>query len=272
MEMFCPDDTRKALVRAEGVLNGIDFLEVLDRAAPPDTPAQQTLLVRCLRPIGAMTQDNVRVDGGVRITAIQVVWARAASSPDLATLLGATEPDLLALIGQLPDPDRLLVVRTDRPGDFSTYVLRLSRSSLALDEPPDGFDPLLTATPFAFKIECPSDFDCHPVVACPKPVGLEPAIDYQAKDFASFRQLMLDRLAVTMPDWKERNLADLGISLVEVLAYVADHLSYFQDAVATEAYLDTARRRVSVRRHARLVDYFVIALATAAPATSAPAP
>src|SRR5262249_12226058 len=36
-----------------------------------------------------------------------------------------------------------------------------------------------------------------------------------------------------------------------------DHLSYFQDAVATEAYLGTARRRTSVRRHARLVDYLM---------------
>ena len=43
--------------------------------------------------------------------------------------------------------------------------------------------------------------------------------------------------------------------LVELLAYAADHLSYYQDAVATEAYLGTARRRVSVRRHARLLDY-----------------
>jgi hypothetical protein len=68
---------------------------------------------------------------------------------------------------------------------------------------------------------------------------------------------MLDRLAVVMPEWQERNLADIGVALVEVLAYAADHLSYFQDAVATEAYLDTARRRISVRRHARLVDYFV---------------
>src|SRR5205823_2905009 len=30
---------------------------------------------------------------------------------------------------------------------------------------------------------------------------------------------------------------------------------YHQDAVATEAYLATARRRVSVRRHVRLIDY-----------------
>ena len=46
-----------------------------------------------------------------------------------------------------------------------------------------------------------------------------------------------------MPDWRERHVPDLGIALVELLAYVGDHLSYYQDAVATEAYLDTARRR-----------------------------
>jgi hypothetical protein len=45
------------------------------------------------------------------------------------------------------------------------------------------------------------------------------------------------------------------MTLVELLAYAGDQLSYRQDAVATEAYLDTARQRVSVRRHVRLVDY-----------------
>ena len=50
-------------------------------------------------------------------------------------------------------------------------------------------------------------------------------------------------------------MPDLGVTLVELLAYVGDYLSYYQDAVATEAYLDTARLRISVRRHARLVDY-----------------
>jgi hypothetical protein len=45
------------------------------------------------------------------------------------------------------------------------------------------------------------------------------------------------------------------VALVELLAYVADYLSYRQDAIATEAYLRTARLRTSVRRHSRLVDY-----------------
>jgi hypothetical protein len=68
---------------------------------------------------------------------------------------------------------------------------------------------------------------------------------------------MLDRLSVVMPDWKERTPADMQIALVELMAYVGDSLSYFQDAVATEAYLGTARKRISVRRHARLLDYAI---------------
>ena len=68
---------------------------------------------------------------------------------------------------------------------------------------------------------------------------------------------MLDRLAITLPQWQERSPADLGVMLVELMAYAADHLSYYQDAIATEAYLGTARKRVSVRRHARLLDYLM---------------
>jgi hypothetical protein len=45
------------------------------------------------------------------------------------------------------------------------------------------------------------------------------------------------------------------VALVELLAYAGDDLSYYQDAVASESYLETARQRISVRRHSRLVDY-----------------
>ena len=59
-----------------------------------------------------------------------------------------------------------------------------------------GFDPVLAAVAFSFKVDCPSDFDCAPdddVRAAQLPA---PHIDYLAKDYASFRRLMLDRLAV----------------------------------------------------------------------------
>ncbi|MGN6810834.1 MAG: putative baseplate assembly protein, partial [Thermomicrobiales bacterium] len=152
-------------------------------------------------------------------------------------------------------------VTVDRPGDFSTYTLRLVKSGphgRPGERPFDhaeGFDPRYTRLPFSFKVNCPSDLDCAPVADCPPPALTEPAISYLAKDYASFRQLILDRLALIMPGWQERHIPDGGIALIELLAYTGDYLSYYQDAVATEAYLDTARRRFSVRRHVRLIDY-----------------
>jgi hypothetical protein len=82
-----------------------------------------------------------------------------------------------------------------------------------------------------------------------------PEVNYLAKDYASFRRLMLDRLALLLPKGIQDQPADLQVALVELLAYTADHLSYYQDAVATEAYLGTARSRISLRRHARLLNY-----------------
>ncbi len=79
--------------------------------------------------------------------------------------------------------------------------------------------------------------------------------DYLAKDYDAFVQLLGDRLKLIAPRWAERNPADIGVMLMELFAYAGDYLSYHQDASATEAYLSTARRRTSLRRHARLLDY-----------------
>jgi Baseplate J-like protein len=91
------------------------------------------------------------------------------------------------------------------------------------------------------------------VAAAPPP----PAINYLARDYSGLRQLLLDRLSLLVPHWAEPSPADLSVTLVEALAYAADQLGYYQDAVATEAYLGTSRRRVSTRRHARLLNYRV---------------
>lgn len=81
------------------------------------------------------------------------------------------------------------------------------------------------------------------------------AINYLAKDYTSIRQAMLDRIRLTLPQWQDDDSADMGVMMVEMLAYAADYLSYQQDAVATESYLPTARLRRSVQRHARLLSY-----------------
>jgi predicted phage baseplate assembly protein len=213
-------------------LNGMDYLKVNE---------QQTILtVYFLGHAPAnVTENNVRIDGGTRIRDIKAKRIHLCDPKD-------------------PRVDGCLQIEVDRPGDFSTYTLRLVETNaqgLPGNEPLEGFDPRYAQLDFSFKSSCPTDLDCAPVDTCPPAPLDEPEINYLGKDYDSFRQLILDRLSLIMPDWKERHVPDLGITLVELLAYVGDYLSYYQDAVATEAYLDTARQRISVRRHAKLVDY-----------------
>ena len=150
--------------------------------------------------------------------------------------------------------ERVMTVTVNKRGDFSPYTLKLITTG-DVDSPPDYIDPILSSVQFSFKVEAPNDFDLMPEDLSVAGTTATPPIDYLAKDYASFRRQMLDRLAVTIPDWQETSPADLGMAIVEVLAYAADQLSYYQDAVATEAYLGTARTRPSLRRHARLLDY-----------------
>lgn len=252
MIYHCCDERRRLAVLAHPELNGIDYLEVLDREAPPGSPRQRTLLVRFLKAAPLLTAANFEITGGERITDVAVLWVTLASAPDPALVTA----DEAAYLTALPNPEQVLVVRTNSSGDFSRYTLHLVASAASL-APPEDIDPLLSRLRFSFKVECPTDFDCAPRHVCPPENLPAPRIDYLAKDYRSFRRMMLDRMAQTLPEWTERNAADLGVALVELLAYVGDHLSYAQDAVAAEAYIGTARRRSSVRRHARLVDYLM---------------
>ena len=246
MRYSCCDPRRLEVLRRSGSANAIEYLEVLDKGAPPGVPRQRTLFVRLLRPGFVPTPDQLRIEGGERIPTVGIVWVAPADA-----LPPEAEP---GLADGIDDPGRTLVIRTVGAGDFSTYTLRIVANA-GTDDPPSGFDPRLAAIAFSFKVECPTDFDCAQPPVCPDAIPDRPAIDYLAKDYQGFRRLMLDRLSLLVPGWTERSPADLGVTLVELLAYAADNLSYRQDAVANEAYLGTARQRVSVRRHARLVDY-----------------
>lgn len=248
MKYYCCDQRRREVVKLNGTLNGLEYLEVYDSGLPGDPSRQLTLFVKFLRPVPALGKDQLRIMGGERIKAVDIEWIVIANA------LPAGEPP--SLVDGLAPLNEFLVIRTKIYGDFSHYTLHFV-SGPGSDTPPAGFDPRLSEIQFSFKVQCKSDFDCASVTPCPTPPAVNPRLDYLAKDYASFRRLMLDRMSVLMPEWRGRNAADVGVTVVELLAYVGDQLSYQQDAVATEAYLGTARKRTSLRRHARLVDYQV---------------
>jgi Baseplate J-like protein len=250
MIYHCCDELRRNAVAAHPTLNGIDYLEVLDNEAPTGSPRQRTLFLRLLKPVPAgFSADQVTISGGERVRDILVEWVAPANAPP-----PQASPAERAYFAALPAPDHVLVIRTDKYGDFSTYLLSLRRSALDAT-PPQGFDPRLSEVGFSFKVECPSDFDCRPEVVCPVEPTEAPVIDYLAKDYPTLRRLVLNRITQLVPGWTNQNPADIGVTLAELIAYVGDQLSYQQDAVATEAYLSTARLRKSLRRHALLVDY-----------------
>lgn len=233
----CNDEQRRTDVRGSTKVSGLDYVEVSDD--------QLTLTVYFLgkapqEPIGT---ENLLISGGQRMRNIKVIQVQVNCESD-------------------PELDDSMDVTVNKAGDFSTYTLSLVQPTYDKSGNPSykhfpNVDKRYGQVNFSFKAGCASTLDCAGGLVCPPAPVSGPEINYLAKDYQSFRQLLLDRLAVTIPDWQERHLPDIGIVIVEILAYVADYLSYYQDAVATEAYLNTARQRISVRRHVRLVDYHI---------------
>ncbi len=81
-------------------------------------------------------------------------------------------------------------------------------------------------------------------------------IAYRIGTFASFRRAMLSDLAELLPEWRPTASGpDYGTVLVELWAYVADVLTFYQEQLANEAFLGTATQRESLVRLAQLVDY-----------------
>jgi hypothetical protein len=229
MMYFCSQKFRRALVLKDPTLNGIDFLEV----SGPIGAGKQLLLT--------MLHDARTLS----LSLSQIVITGGASDAQVKPVSVAPATNAAPFV---------VTIQLDQSGDFSPYTLRLIAQA-GTDDPPDGIDPALSHVTFSFKAGCPTIGDCESDGCCPPDLPPEPDINYLAKDYLGFRQVMLDRMAVLTSTWTETHEADIGVMLVELLAYVADHLSYQQDAVGTEAYIGTARSRISLRRHARLVDY-----------------
>lgn len=233
MKIYCCTENRRKLIETSTDLNGIDFIEVLP--AEILNEKQKSLEITFLNSLETpieIDQVFLTVDGQLSGIVIEELIEDASNMS--------------------------IVLKLSDRGDFSIYTLHLMENWEEKVFLP-GFDKILSSIEFSFKVACFTDLDCKPVAEnCGEKESINiPEINYLAKDYASFKQLLLDRLSFLLPGWTERNATDLGITLVEILAYVGDYLSYRQDAITTEAYLKTSRKRISVKRHARLIDYYM---------------
>jgi hypothetical protein len=146
-----------------------------------------------------------------------------------------------------PGPNQSVLLTLNTLGDFSIYTLTVNGPDI---------DPFFGSAKLRFRLACDDPFDCAAVVPSSAPqTEIAVAIDYLTKDYAGFRQALLDFIPTRMPSWTEQNEADLGMVLVELFSATADNLSYMQDRVANEAFLGTATQRRSVAGHLALIGY-----------------
>lgn len=91
-------------------------------------------------------------------------------------------------------------------------------------------------------------------------------VDYMARDYGSLLEAMKSQVPAKLPEWTDyESEADFGHVLLQLFAHMGDILSYYQDRVANEAFLGTARDRRSIIQHLKLIGY---RLATAVPAAA----
>ena len=220
--------------RRTPTLNGIDYLEVdRPRSAATDPLRQRTLLVHCLKPLpAAFSRDNVRLDGGERVKNITSNGQRRPRRCRRSSASPA-KPTTAAIVTARPNPS-LASWWCASPSPATSPPTRCASSTSAIDEsPPANFDPQLAAIDFSFKVDCPSDFDCKPVHLCPRAeAAIGPTSTISPRTTARSG-------ACCSTGWRSwcrsggRAASPIyGIALVELLAYVGDHLSYQQDAIA----------------------------------------
>lgn len=85
-----------------------------------------------------------------------------------------------------------------------------------------------------------------------------PRIDKTARDYASIKNALIQFIQARFPDdITDFTEATLGMSLLEMYAWIGDMLSFTLDRVANEVYLSTATERPNVLALAKMLGYKV---------------
>ncbi|WP_426503077.1 hypothetical protein ACPPVO_36395 [Dactylosporangium sp. McL0621] len=202
---------------------------------------------------------STRLAGGSRLVDVWLYDDPPAglTDPALWTLRpapGAPRPSVTAVTSEpasstsfgTPIPAHLtLTLDSVLPGR-GVYQLRLDPAGLTID-------PLRVFLPVRLRPECGDAGDI--TATSPRPAPLTPPdYDTLARDYTALRVMLLERLSFADPA-ADQSIADLTVTMIELFAHLGDLLHYRLDRAATEAWLSTARRRSSVVRHARAVDF-----------------
>ena len=79
-------------------------------------------------------------------------------------------------------------------------------------------------------------------------------INFAGTDFIELRQGLIDYIKAVYPlDYENFQESDLGVMLIEIVAYMGAVLSHKADALANENYLKTARQRSNVQKLLELI-------------------
>ncbi len=221
-----------------GTLNGLRL--VLVRLNPPANPTEARLTVYFFNhnEIGNILA-AAATPAGERATFPISGGQRVPAGP----LAGQVQT--VAVTGNAADDFLELMVKPI--GDYSVYTLQIDHPNI---------DPIFGSLKFKFRPGC-FNADCSPDWTPAPPANSDQRIDYLNKDYDSFRHTMIAAMMERVPGWRATSEADLDQVLIDLISAAADELSDFQDRTVQEGYIGTARRRVSLARHARLMDYHV---------------
>lgn len=90
-------------------------------------------------------------------------------------------------------------------------------------------------------------------------------VDYTGLGYESLRSAMLAIARQTLPEWTDHSENDLGVLLVELMAYASDLTLYYQSRIAAQLFPATADEPAAVVQLLRLLGY---ELRGATPATA----
>ena len=109
-----------------------------------------------------------------------------------------------------------------------------------------------------------NDCGCCAGISVDTPVTIEnrpglSAIIYRAGTYLSFRQSLLARLSDSrwpvLRSLRSRDDDDFTIALLDAWAVTGDILTFYQERIANESYLRTAKERLSILEQSRLIGY-----------------